>query len=279
MFQWRNIFKGLTMGISDLIPGVSGGTIALVLGIYQSLIEAINGLFTNRWKQHVVFLIPLGIGIVLALLTISHLVEWLLVQYPQPTFFFFLGLIIGIIPTLLKDINYKQSFTPIHYVLLVLGAGLVAATIMVKDNEMATIMSNLGLSDYVLLFVAGWIASSAMILPGISGSFVFLLLGVYPTVINALSTLNIPVIITVGAGISIGLVLTSRFITFLLSRFKTGTYAVMIGFIIGSIVVIYPGVLSDRFLFIISVLAFIAGGLSAYILSYIELKKTVVKLN
>ena len=112
-----------------------------------------------------------------------------------------------------------------------------------------------------------------MILPGISGSFIFLLLGVYPTVINALSTLNIPVIITVGAGISIGLVLTSKLITFLLSTFKVGTYSVMIGFIIGSIVVIYPGISGDQFLFFISVLAFIAGGFSAYILSYIELKK------
>jgi len=267
----------MTMGISDLIPGVSGGTIALVLGIYQSLIAAINGLFSKQWKKHVIFLIPLGLGIVCALLTISHLVEWLLARYPQPTFFFFLGLIIGIIPTLLKDINYKQTFTPFHYVLLVMGAVLVAATILVKDNEMTAIMSSLGQSDYVLLFFAGWLASSAMILPGISGSFIFLLLGVYPTVINALSTLNLHVIITVGAGISIGLVLTSKLITFLLSKFKTGTYAVMIGFIIGSIVVIYPGISGDSFLFFISVLAFITGGLSAYLLSYIELKKTVVK--
>ncbi len=108
MIEWRNILKGMTMGISDLIPGVSGGTIALVLGIYQRLIAAINGLFTKEWKKHLVFLMPLVLGIIVALLSISHLIEWLLVAYPQPTFFLFLGLIIGIIPTLLKDIDYRQ---------------------------------------------------------------------------------------------------------------------------------------------------------------------------
>ncbi|WP_372459133.1 DUF368 domain-containing protein [Alkalihalobacillus deserti] len=269
----------MTMGISDLIPGVSGGTIALVLGIYQPLIAAINGIFTKDWKKHLIFLIPLGLGIVLVLLSVSHLIEWLLVAYPQPTFFFFLGLIIGIIPTLLKDINYKQSFKPIHYVLLAIGAIVVGATIFVKETELASIMSNLVWSDYVLLFFAGWLASSAMILPGISGSFIFLLLGVYPTVINALSTFNLPIILTVGAGVAIGLVLTSKLITYLLAKFKTGTYAVMIGFIVGSIIVIYPGIASDNYLFFISIFAFCVGWICAFLLSYFEGKKTLANLS
>jgi putative membrane protein len=279
VFQWSNIFKGFTMGISDLIPGVSGGTIALVLGIYQTFISAINGLFTKDWKNHLMFLLPLGAGIGMALLTISHLMEWLLAEYPQPTFFFFLGLILGIIPTLLKEINYKQTFTAIHYGLLMIGALVVAATLFIKDNELSAVMSGLGWGDYILLFFAGWLASSAMILPGISGSFIFLLLGVYPTVIHALSTFQLPVMLAVGTGIAIGLVLTSKLITFLLVRFKTATYAVMIGFIVGSIVVIYPGIQGDSFLLFISVVAFLAGGFSAYILSCFEVKKTVAKLN
>lgn len=263
------------MGISDLIPGVSGGTIALVLGIYQSLIAAINGLLSKKWKEHVVFLIPLMLGIVLALLTVSHLVEWLLVAYPQPTFFFFLGLIIGIIPTLLKDINYKQTFTSRHYMILVFGAILVAATFFVKDDELAAIMTQLVWSDYLVLFFAGWLASSAMILPGISGSFVFLLLGVYPTVINALSTFNLAVIITVGMGVVIGLVITSKVITVLFKKYRAATYALMIGFIIGSIVIIYPGISDDPSLLLLSLFAFVVGGLVAYLLSYFETKNTV----
>ncbi|WP_368505992.1 DUF368 domain-containing protein [Alkalihalophilus sp. As8PL] len=273
------MFKGIAMGVSDLIPGVSGGTIALVLGIYQSLIAAINGLFSKEWKQHLAFLVPLGLGIIVTLLTLSHLVEFLLAEYPQPTFFFFLGLIIGIIPTLLKDIDYKRSFTPIHYGLLAIGAIIVGASYFVKDNELSAVMTHLVWSDYVLLFFGGWLASTAMILPGVSGSFIFLLLGLYPTVINALSTFNIPVIIAVGSGIAIGLVLTSRLITYLFTQYKTGTYALMIGFIVGSIIVIYPGISGNQFLLYTSIYAFLMGGISAYLLSYFETKKTVVKLS
>ncbi|MET3503986.1 putative membrane protein [Halalkalibacter oceani] len=272
MFEWRNIFKGMTMGISDLIPGVSGGTIALVLGIYQNLLAAINGLFTRQWKKHLMFLLPLGIGIVAALLAVSHLVEWLLAEYPQPTFFFFLGLIIGIIPKLMHDIEFTRTFTAAHYVLLLIGALIVGLTVFVKEDELAPVMTALSTGDYALLFFAGWLASSAMILPGISGSFIFLLFGVYPTVVNALSTINIPVIMTVGAGIAIGLIVTSRFIAWLLRQFKVGTYAVIIGFIVGSIIVIYPGIGTDRFLLLVSVLTFLFGAGCAFLLSRFEQK-------
>ncbi len=156
---------------------------------------------------------------------------------------------------------------------------VVGATIFGEENELATAMGHLGWTEYLLLFFAGWMASSAMILPGVSGSFIFLLLGVYPTVINALSTFNLSIIVAVGSGIAIGLVLTSRLITYLLAQYKTGMYAVMIGFIIGSIVVVYPGIESNFTLFLISTLAFITGWISAYLLAYFELKRTVAKLN
>ncbi|BAB05788.1 DUF368 domain-containing protein [Halalkalibacterium halodurans] len=266
MFQWKNLFKGMAMGISDLVPGVSGGTIALILGIYQSLITAINGLTTKQWKKHVMFLIPLVIGIGLALLTVSHIISWLLNEYPQPTLFFFIGLIIGIVPTLLKDINFIQSFTPIHYGVLLLGAIIVGATTLLKDSSPTTIMDQLAIGDYILLFFAGWLASTAMILPGVSGSFIFLLLGVYPTVIQALSTFNLAVLFTVGIGIILGLGITSRLISYLFVQYKTATYALMIGFIAGSVFVIYPGMAGDFFLISLSVIAFALGGGTAYML-------------
>ncbi len=89
MLNWRNIVPGVLMGISDLIPGVSGGTIALLVGVYYRLIAAIDGIFSREWKKHLMFLIPLGTGVVLALLSMSRLIEWLLADYPQPTFFLF----------------------------------------------------------------------------------------------------------------------------------------------------------------------------------------------
>ncbi|MFC5711232.1 DUF368 domain-containing protein [Thalassorhabdus alkalitolerans] len=247
------------MGISDLIPGVSGGTIALLVGVYYRLIAAIDGIFSREWKKHLMFLIPLGTGVVLALLSMSRLIEWLLADYPQPTFFFFLGLIIGIIPFLLKEVDYKKTFKGKHIALLLAAAAIVASTAFIRDEEMSAVMSNLTAMDYLLLFFGGWAASSAMILPGVSGSFVFLLIGIYPTVLNAISTINIPVIIVVGAGIALGLIITSKIIKKLIRNYKIGTYAVMTGLVTGSIFVVFPGIEGSMFLFLISLVTFIAG--------------------
>src|SRR5690625_3791444 len=95
--EWKNIYRGMIMGISDVVPGVSGGTIAVILGIYDRLIAAINGVFTKEWRKHLAFLIPLAIGVGLAIFLFSHLMNWLLENYERPTFYFFLGLIIGIL--------------------------------------------------------------------------------------------------------------------------------------------------------------------------------------
>lgn len=89
MFEWKNLFRGMLIGASDLIPGVSGGTIAIILGIYDRLIEAISGFFSKEWKKHIGFLLPLAIGIGTILLLLSRAIKWLLLQYPQPTLFFF----------------------------------------------------------------------------------------------------------------------------------------------------------------------------------------------
>lgn len=92
MWEWRNIYRGMLMGASDVVPGVSGGTIAVVLGIYDRLIEAINGFFTKEWKKHLKFLLPLGIGVVTSILLLARLIEWLFEHYPGPTQFFFPGI-------------------------------------------------------------------------------------------------------------------------------------------------------------------------------------------
>lgn len=257
------------IGASDVVPGVSGGTIALLVGIYERLIEAINGLLTKEWKKHVIFLIPVGIGMAIAILTLSHLLSWLLEVFPQPTFFFFLGLIFAIIPTLMVEADYKENFGLPHYVFLLIAAVAVAATGFVGEDE-AAVMTNLTTGDYLFLFIAGWLASSAMILPGISGSMVLLLMGVYVTVIDAIKTFNLPVIFVVGFGIVIGLLLTSKLIRFLFQHFRTSTYAVVTGFVVGSIFVVYPGWPNDVLLMVICVLTFICGFALAYSLGKAE---------
>ena len=246
------------MGISDLIPGVSGGTIAFILGIYDRLLTSISGFFSREWKKHIGFLLPLGIGIGLTLLLFSRVIDFLLKNYPQPTQFFFLGLIIGVIPFISKQAGVRKNFKFGHFILLLIVGAALATTAFIKPADSAVITS-LTMQNTVGLFFAGWLGSMAMLLPGVSGSFVLLLLGVYSTAINALSTLNIPIIIVIGAGVIIGFIVSSRVIHFLLERFTHATFAAIIGLIIGSVFVIYPGIPESGTPFVMSVIALITG--------------------
>src|SRR5690625_3688360 len=139
--EWKNLYRGFIMGGTDVIPGVSGGTIAVLLGIYDRLIAAINGIFSKDWKKHLGFLIPLGIGVVIAIFTFARVMEWLLDNHPGPTFYFFLGLIIGVLPLLFNVADAKNTFKIQHVIILVIGAILIGSMIFLNDEEGAIITS------------------------------------------------------------------------------------------------------------------------------------------
>lgn len=267
--EWKNIYRGFIMGGTDVIPGVSGGTIAVLLGIYDRLIAAINGIFSKEWKKHITFLIPLGIGMVTAIFTLARLMEWLLIHFPGPTFFFFLGLIIGVLPLLFREADMKVSFKTKHYLILIIGALVIGLLVLLNDEEGA-IIAERSISIYALLFFSGFLGSAAMVLPGISGSFMLLVIGVYSTVISAISNLEFDVIIVTGAGILIGIIFMSKIINFFLTNYRTSTFAAIIGMVIGSIVVIFPGWPSSTLFVFVSILTFAAGLAGAYILGKVE---------
>jgi len=272
--EWKNIYRGILMGISDLIPGVSGGTIAFILGIYDRLLEAISGFFSRNWKKQLGFLVPLGIGIVITLLLFSRVIEYLLEQHHEATQFFFMGLIIGVIPYIMKQAEVKKNFTARHVIiLLVIGAALAVTAFIPTEANLAPITS-LTVPVFFMLFFSGWLASMAMLLPGISGSFILLLLGVYSTAINALSTLNIPIVFAIGAGVIVGFIVSSKAIQYLLQHFTYVTYAAIIGLIIGSLFVVFPGFSSDSTTLITSLVTFGLG--LSFTLLFSSPKKTAI---
>ncbi|HEY4600995.1 MAG TPA: DUF368 domain-containing protein [Cerasibacillus sp.] len=266
--EWKNIYRGFFMGASDLIPGVSGGTIALLLGIYDRLIQAINGLFSREWKRHLTFLIPLGIGAGAAIVSLSKVIDWLLEHHPGPLQFFFLGLILGVLPFLTQQADMKSKFRFYHYGILIVGAILVGSIEFLGTDE--TIMNNLSISDYVFLFFSGILASAAMILPGISGSMILLVIGAYKTIIHAISNFHFDVIIVTGLGIVIGIVTMSKLINYFLKHYFTATFACVIGFVIGSLIIVFPGWPSETREMITSVATFALGLFGAYILGKVE---------
>lgn len=272
--EWKNIYRGILMGISDLIPGVSGGTIAFILGIYDRLLASISGFFSREWKKHLGFLVPLAVGIGVTLLLFSRVIEYLLEQHYEATQFFFMGLIIGVIPYIMKQAEVKKNFTARHIVILVVIGALLAATAFIQTNENVEPITSLSVPVFFLLFFSGWLASMAMLLPGISGSFILLLLGVYTTAINALSTLNIPIALAIGAGVIVGFIVSSKAIQYLLQNFTYVTYAAIIGLILGSLFVVFPGFSADTATLVTSLITFAAGLI--FTLLFSSPKKTTI---
>jgi putative membrane protein len=264
--QWRNLYRGFFIGISDLIPGVSGGTIAFILDIYDELLASISGFFSRDWRKHIGFLLPLAIGMGATLLLFSRVIEFLLKNYHAQTQFFFLGLVIGVLPFIARQANVKKNFKLGHFlVILIVGAAL-ASLAFINPQDTAPI-SRLTASNALGLFFAGWAGSMAMLLPGISGSFVLLILGVYSTAIGALSNLNLPILAVIGAGVIVGFIVSSKIINYLLTHFTYVTFAVIIGLIIGSVFVMYPGFPKDGSYFVMSILTFFIGLLVASLFS------------
>ncbi|MGW7853757.1 DUF368 domain-containing protein [Staphylococcus xylosus] len=269
--KWSNLWKGFAMGTTDLVPGVSGGTIALLLGIYDDFIRSISGIFSKRFWESLKFLIPIGLGMVIAIGVLSKLINFLLSTHTVPTMFFFIGLIGGIIPYLLKTSKFKQTFNTLHYILLVLGIVIIVVITLLNNGDKhagETLTLNSGL--VIKYFIAGMCASSAMLLPGISGSFMLLVFGIYGTVMFAISefmSLNfaaIPILLTVGFGVICGFLFSSKLIQYLLSYYTFLTYALIIGFVVGSLYAVFPGLPRTFITWIISIITLILGFVISY---------------
>ncbi|HDY6604342.1 TPA: DUF368 domain-containing protein [Staphylococcus aureus] len=265
-FKWINILKGFAMGTSDLVPGVSGGTIALLLGIYNQFIASISGIFSRRFWPSFTFLIPIIIGMLLAMGSLSNLFNYLLSQHHIPTMFFFGGLIIGIVPYLLKISNYKTSFTTKHYMMVIAGITiLIVITLMNNGDKHAGETLTLSTGLIIKYFIAGMCASSAMLLPGISGSFMLLVFGVYGTVMLAISEVvklnftGLPILLAVGFGVLAGFIISSKIIQYFLTHHKLMTFALIIGFVVGSLFAVFPGLPTNIVMWFVSLVVFIIG--------------------
>ncbi|MCE5089171.1 DUF368 domain-containing protein [Staphylococcus devriesei] len=272
-FKWSNILKGFGMGTSDLVPGISGGTIALLLGIYDGFISSVSGLFSKRFWPSLKFLLPILIGMGLAIGILSNLINYLLEYHHVATMFFFTGLIIGIIPYLLRTAHVKKTFSAKHYIVMIVGiAILVAITLLNSGDQSADTSLHLSFGLIIKYFIAGVCASSAMLLPGISGSFMLLVFGAYGTVMYAVSNLvkfqfdGLPLLLIVGLGILTGFLLSSRIIKYCLTHYFYTTFALIIGFVVGSIFAVFPGLPSSGIEWIISIITLVLGFIASYVL-------------
>ena len=234
--------KGMGMGAADVVPGVSGGTVAFITGIYARLLAAIKSvnvtalrlLFQKGFKaawEHVdgSFLLSLFIGILISLFSLAKGIEWCFTNYPQLLWAFFFGLIIASSIYIIRQVD---RWNPPAVLGLVVG-GAVAYTITVLAPGEAP-------NEYWMVFLAGCIAISAMILPGISGSFILLLMGMYRHVLAAANDRNIPFLLVFMTGCVIGLLLFSHLLSWTFKNYENLTLAVLSGFMLGSIKKVWP---------------------------------------
>ena len=236
--------KGFIMGIANIIPGVSGGTLAITLGIYERLIGAISNLFKN-FKKNIKFIIPIGIGMVLSILLLSKVISFCLNKYTLATILFFIGLILGGIPLLNKKV--KGHYKSISNILIFLLSFSFVIVLSILKGEGTVSFTNMNLFSYILLFLVGVVAAGTMIIPGVSGSFVLMLLGYYKPIIDTISSLtkfnnlleNIMILLPFGIGIIVGIVLIAKLLEFLFKKFEVKTYFGVMGFVLASIITIF----------------------------------------
>lgn len=273
MNNLKLIAKGFIIGIANIIPGVSGGTLMITLGLYERIIGAISHFFTNL-KENLKFLIPLGIGMVLSLLLLSKIIGVCLDKYPFPTTLFFIGLILGGIPLLWKKVQGSTKKTT-NWIIFLLTFLFVLVFAFLKAGDAVVSFQNMGLGGYVMLFVVGMIASATMIIPGISGSFMLMMMGYYKPIIDTIRSLtdfsllgeNILILMPFGIGVLVGIVLVAKLIEFLLKRYEIQTYFGVIGFVLASLsAIIMPliGVSISFVQVIIAIIVFMVGFGVAY---------------
>ena len=234
--------KGMAMGAADAVPGISGGTIALLLGIYQELITTIGNInlslfkelnngFYSFWKKlNGSFLLSLIIGIGISLITFIKLTAYLFDKYPILIWSFFLGLVLAtifIIYKLVKSWNYINLIFVITSTFISFYIGSINITADIEVN-------------LAYIFTCGIIAASAMIIPGISGALILVILGLYSTIINAVNNLEYDKIVTFALGAIIGLLSFSKIIKWMFDKNSSLTYSILLGFVIGSLSEVWP---------------------------------------
>ncbi|MBX2961905.1 MAG: DUF368 domain-containing protein [Cyclobacteriaceae bacterium] len=235
-------FKGMAMGGADVIPGVSGGTIAFITGIYQELLTSIRSIdvealtllrklrWANFWQKiNGTFLIVLFGGIITSLLSLAKLMHWLLDTYPIQVWSFFFGLILISSPLILREIKKWHGG-----IILTFLAGIVIAYSITILSPAQTP------NDLWFIFLAGALAICAMILPGISGAFILLLLSKYEYMIQAITQYNWPVIIVFTFGCATGLISFSRLLSWILKHYYNPALALLGGFMLGSLNKVWP---------------------------------------
>ena len=241
----RNSINGIVFGAALIVPGASGGTFAIILGFYEQLIEAVNH-FTKDFRHHAKFLFPFGIGIVFGIVVFASIVQFLLNHHSFPTMMFFVGLIAGVIPSMYIRAGGKPKL--IELPLIIIPIIILVLIAHLSGGINAPVYTEINVPFMIFIFVIGVIAAASLLIPGLSGSFILLIAGIYPLATHAVSSLRlvlggnldvlpniIMILAPLGIGVIIGILVMARVLEKLLKRYNRAVFLIVIGLMIGSI--------------------------------------------
>lgn len=249
-----NCLKGLFIGAGAIIPGISSGVLCVIFGIYEKLLDSILYFFKNI-KENIKFLFPILLGTIIGILLFSNILNYLLYKFPIQTKSIFIGLIIGTLPSLVKEINSKRTFK-INYIIFTIVALIIGISTVILENTL--MVSSIKSLNFFYLILCGFTMSVGIIIPGISSTIILMLLGVYSTYLTSISSLYLPVLIPIGIGLFFGCIVCMKITKYLLEKFYSQTFYTIIGFTIGSTFILLPEINYDIYT-LISILCILLG--------------------
>ena len=258
--------KGFIVGSTMMVPGVSGGSMAMILGIYDHLIASLSSFFSD-WKGNLLYLaafaVPSVLGIVLCADPITSVID----RFPIVSMFFFFGLVFGSVPMLVRKADIS-SFRLKHAVALLLGAAAVIGMSYIPHADTAAV-SVMDARTFILQIITGVVVAIGFILPGISTSYLLLLLGTYDFIMEAIASLSILPLLPLAAGFIAGTLALTRVLEMCMQRLPGLTYMLITGFLLGSVYTVYPGN-PHGWDILFSAAAFSAGFIIIFIVSRLE---------
>lgn len=239
--QGVTFIKGAIIGGTMLVPGVSGGSMAMILGIYDRLISAV-GTFLKDVKSNLLFLCIFAFGGVVGMIALSTPISYLMEHFTKPFMYFFLGAVAGSIPFVYRHakVNDNAWTSRVKQVLYLIVGMVVVMTFSFLPEDTFVGGSETG-GNIVVQLIAGVIAAIALVLPGISVSYMLVLMGIYDSTVNAISRLDIFFLLPMGLGLFLGIVLITKLLENAMKKHPEPTYLIILGFMIGSVVQVFPG--------------------------------------
>lgn len=245
----KNVFMGICIGAGAILPGISSGVLCVIFGIYDKLVKSVLEIFKD-FKKNFSFLLPIALGVFVGVVLLGNVLTMLFESYPMQTKYAFIGLILGSVPLLIKNIQKKHTFK-INYLIFAMLSFVIGIVMVILENmgifenNVQINTSMVSIYNIIFLVIVGFFMSIGIVVPGVSSTLILMCFGIYDVYLKAVANLNLVVLAPLAIGVIIGSILFLKIIKYLLNNYYVQTFYAIIGFTVGSIFVLYTPITFD----------------------------------